>query len=463
MNPGGCELEGRSARSAPVSLAIRPSSEAKLRRAMPLLLPLPVLSGTAARVRALAADEQAKDDQLAQAIEGDEGFALNLLRFANSSAIRPLQARNIRHAASLVGRRAIARLALEAATYRFFTEVPGAGRASRGQMHTHAVKVARVASAAAERTHIDREAAHLAGLLHDVGKLVLPLAFGTEEVEAITAEAATGARRTRLERERLGVDHASAGAVLVRQAGASTAVCSAIALHHGGPAEQATADPLTACVQLAHGIVALTEGQDADRELIHCALDWLKLPLTVLDELAEDTLAPSATTAALAERVLELERLAETDDLTGVSNRRHWLTRTQAALERDEQGAVLLADVDHFKEINDSFGHRAGDLVLIAIATVLRRHGDAGRLGGDEFVVWVPGGVDDGHSVASAIVTDVSRELGLTLESPLTLSVGIAAAPQHGRDIKSLLEHADRALYSAKADGRARTVAAAPD
>jgi diguanylate cyclase (GGDEF)-like protein/putative nucleotidyltransferase with HDIG domain len=441
---------------------MRPEVQAELSQALPRLLPLPVLSGTAARVRALAAGDDASTDQLVEAIEGDEAFALNLLRFANSSAVRPLRARSVRHAVTLVGRRAVARLALEAATYRFFADIPGAGRASRGQMHAHAVKVARAASAAAERCHVDAEAAHLAGLLHDVGKLVLPLAFGVEAVDAVVAEAPAGTRRAELERERLGVDHAYAGALLARQAFATAPVTTAIELHHGGRSGQETRDAVTACVQLANAIVAMSEGHEPEQELIHVTLDRLKLPLTAIDELAEQTVAPGPRTAALAARVIELERLAQTDDLTGVSNRRHWLTATKAALERGETGAVLLGDIDHFKRTNDSFGHHAGDLVLIRIAGILRRHGHAGRLGGDELVVWVPGGYEHAYGVASAILADAERELATVVPVPPTLSIGIATAPQHGRDITSLLELADGALYSAKAAGRNRAVAALP-
>ena len=434
--------------------------ETKITQAVQSLLPLPVLSGTVARVRALADDEDASHAHLVEAIEGDESFALNLLRYANSSSLRPLRARSIRHAATLVGRRAIGRLALEAATYRFFAQVPGVDRGSRGQLHTHAVKVARVASAAAARSDVDGETAHLAGLLHDVGKLVLPLAFGAGALQAISAQAETAVRHPALERERLGVDHAHAGALLAEQAGAGASVATAIGFHHGGSSGCDTPDPVAACVQLANGIVALAEGEEADQYLIDSALRCLDLPLSALDDLAEHTVAFGTSSAALAERVLELERLAGTDDLTGVSNRRHWSATVQGALERDEAGAVLLADVDRFKQINDLHGHRTGDLVLVAIAGVLRRYGHTGRLGGDEFVVWVPGGHEDGHNVASAIVGEVAQGLEAGLDSALSLSIGIATAPQRGRDLTSLLEHADAALYRAKATGRGLTILA---
>jgi diguanylate cyclase (GGDEF)-like protein/putative nucleotidyltransferase with HDIG domain len=443
---------------------MRPELHAQISEALAQLLPLPVLSGTAARVRTLAADDGAGTDRLVEVIDGDEAFALNLLRFANASAVRTLRARSVRHAVTLVGRRAVGRLALEAATYRFLEQVPGAGRISRGQMHTHAVEVAAAAAAAAERTRTDAESAHLAGLLHDVGKLVLPLAFGAERVQAIVERAPVGIGRAELEREELGVDHAYAGALLAREAAAGADVARAIEFHHGGRSGQDSPDPVCACVQIANAVVALAAGHEPDHELIHAALDVLDLPLSALDELAEHSASPAtgAPASDLATRVVELERLAQTDELTGLANRRHWLTEVQAALNRGEPGALLICDVDHFKQINDELGHRAGDLVLSEIARVLRRYGLAGRLGGDELALWVPGTLDQGREVAQRLLGDVEHELEATVQRPATLSVGLAAAPQHGRETVALLETADRALYSAKAAGRNRAIAALP-
>ena len=443
---------------------MRPEVHARVADALERLLPLPVLTGTAARVRSLATDEYASTDQVVEAIEGDEAFALNLLRFANASATRLIRARSVRHAVTLLGRQAVGRLALEAATYRFLEQVPGAGRISRGQMHTHAVEVAGLAAAAAGRTRADAESAHLAGLLHDVGKLVLPLAFGTEAVQAVVAEAPAGVARAALERERLGVDHAYVGALLAREAAAGATVAGPIEFHHGGRSGQETPDAVAACVQLANAIAGLAAGHEAEHDLIHTALACLELPIAALDELAEQVAAPSTAVPAsgLASRVVELERLAQTDELTGLSNRRQWLGEVRDALERGEAGALLICDVDHFKQVNDTLGHRAGDLVLVEVARVLRRHGRAGRLGGDEFAIWVTGGLDAGRAAAHRILQDIERELAATVATPATLSIGIAATPQHGRETTALLEEADRALYSAKAAGRNRAVAALP-
>ncbi len=92
--------------------------------------------------------------------------------------------------------------------------------------------------------------------------------------------------------------------------------------------------------------------------------------------------------------------VAHTDDLTGLHNRRSWLDTVRRELEAGTEGALLLCDVDGFKDVNDAHGHRAGDLVLTEVARVLARHGVAGRLGGDEFGLWVREGESAGRRTA---------------------------------------------------------------
>jgi len=198
--------------------------------------PLPVLGGTVARIRTLADDPNGSTSDLVTVIESDEAFAANLLRYANSAAnARPIRARTIRQAVMLLGRRALVRIALEAATYRFLERFPGGAHLSRGQLHVHAVTVAAYAYTTAELGGAHTDTAHLAGLLHDVGKLLMPAAFGVVALEEIAAEEPAGAPRAALERKRLGLDHAAAGALLVGLTEPDDAVTKAIAYHHGGP------------------------------------------------------------------------------------------------------------------------------------------------------------------------------------------------------------------------------------
>jgi diguanylate cyclase (GGDEF)-like protein len=160
---------------------------------------------------------------------------------------------------------------------------------------------------------------------------------------------------------------------------------------------------------------------------------------------------------------------ANFDALTGLANRHHFWTRLQGALRRaaieHSETSLCLFDVDRFKEINDRYGHAAGDEVLEAIGNIVRaelRSNDiAGRLGGDEFCFALPG-TDDNES---ARVAERMRErlstLAFGMASGSTFSVtatfGVARSDPH-MDAKDLMEAADRALYRAKSAGRNRVM-----
>ena len=171
--------------------------------------------------------------------------------------------------------------------------------------------------------------------------------------------------------------------------------------------------------------------------------------------------------------VRNLLAAATTDPKTGLLNARAWEQAARRTLDRrapaDAPAAVLILDLDHFKLVNDSFGHLTGDAVLREVGRALTaavRAGDrVGRFGGEEFVVVLPGaGPAAARAVAErlrASVADVSRT-GLVDELPLSVSIGCACAPRDGTELAELLRAADRALYAAKERGRNRVVFAGP-
>jgi diguanylate cyclase (GGDEF)-like protein/putative nucleotidyltransferase with HDIG domain len=436
------------------------SAEQHLVSAVEQLGRLPVLSATVRRVQAIAESEEAGIGDMVAALEADQGLATDLLRYANSAACaRPLRARSIRAAVTLVGRKAIAQLALEAATFRFFQRAPGNGGRSIGHLHLHAAAVAGCAQSIAERTGAGVDVAHLGGLLHDVGKLVMPLAFGTATLDAIAAEHPAGALRAGTERKRLGVDHAAAGALIARASQVETPVELAIAFHHGGVDGRTIPSPEAACVIIADEIVGLASRPEPDYALLGPALETLGLCDEDFDDLALEAVRGGKAGAAMAARVAELERQARVDDLTGLLNRRHWMATVRRAVSEREPGSVLICDIDHFKNVNDGYGHATGDLVLTEVARRLAAQGVAGRLGGDEFAVWVPGGPRRGDEAAAAVLDAVASAFAGDEAGPAVgISIGASSPAGDGESLTVLLSRADEALYEAKRAGRGRAV-----
>lgn len=186
----------------------------------------------------------------------------------------------------------------------------------------------------------------------------------------------------------------------------------------------------------------------------------------------EDATLQQAELAALRAQAARWERLARTDSLTGLASRRAVEERIEAEIDRARRTgrplAVLLADVDHLKQVNDRHGHAAGDAVLRAVASrierAVRRTDVAGRWGGDEFIVVCPDtGAEAAQRVADKLVTVVSgRPVALpVLHLPVHLSVGWAVLGPDD-DAASLVAAADEHLYRAKVAGRSREIAEAP-
>src|SRR4051794_10543643 len=272
---------------------------------------LPVLSATVRRVRALAESDVAGVGDMVAALEADQGLATDLLRYANSAAsARPLRVRSIHAAVTLVGRKAIAQLALEAATFGFFQRAPGNAGRSVGQLHLHAAAVAGGAQAVADRAGANTDVAHLAGLLHDVGKLVMPMAYGEQAVDTVASAYPAGVARAVHERAAFGTDHAEAGALVAAASQIDAAVVDAIAAHHGAHDGVTIASREAACVIVADEIAGLDVRIGPDAGLLSAALDTLGLELGDLEDIALEIGSHARPSADLSARMAELERQA---------------------------------------------------------------------------------------------------------------------------------------------------------
>ncbi len=159
-----------------------------------------------------------------------------------------------------------------------------------------------------------------------------------------------------------------------------------------------------------------------------------------------------------------LEKLAYTDTLTGITNRVAFFYDAEKELSRSKRLSyavgVMMLDLDYFKQVNDNYGHDAGDKVLIKVAnklnSCLREQDCIGRIGGEEFAVIVPGADKLGlHNLATRL-QDAIQQLGFSFlhkEKKITISIGYTVV-KHNETFKSALNRADKHLYSAKSNGR---------
>jgi diguanylate cyclase (GGDEF)-like protein len=197
-------------------------------------------------------------------------------------------------------------------------------------------------------------------------------------------------------------------------------------------------------------------------EKAHSLSNWRRLATTAADHLA----------MAIANMKLreELQNLSIRDGLTGLFNRRYMeesLAREFNQAERSKKPVgIIIMDVDFFKQFNDTYGHHAGDLVLVELAKLLRdntRKGDiVCRYGGEEFLIILPGTPFDKIIQRAEMIRDkVQRELRIEHNGewlPITISLGAAACPDHGSSPEEVIKTADDALYRAKDQGRNRLV-----
>jgi len=161
-------------------------------------------------------------------------------------------------------------------------------------------------------------------------------------------------------------------------------------------------------------------------------------------------------------RTQTLSAQAHTDPLTGLANRRYMDSVVEEWFRQEKPFAVLMMDLDHFKSVNDTYGHQKGDEVLVFLANIIReqkRESDLGcRFGGEEFTLLLPNtDREQARQVAERIRLRV--EAGPPpIDRPVTLSLGISSCPHDARQPEQLFRQADDALYAAKQGGRNRTV-----
>ena len=352
----------------------------------------------------------------------------------------------------------------------------------------HCERVADLAGALAAKAELDDTALfwfRIGALLHDVGKLIVP------------AEVLNKAGKLTEEEWALVRQHPAAGEQMLADVQFPWDVAPMVRSHHERWDGNGYPDGLVAeHIPLAARILCIADVYDAlttERSYKRAfsqleAMEIMRREIgrqfdPRLFALFEDLVrrgtvsAPSSTQRATPLRksgAANKVTVSEDDDLTGALVRRAFVNVTSAVLaERRRTGApvsLLVIDVDQFKAVNDTFGHLAGDDALRMVAGVVREQlkpGQyVGRYAGDEFVVLLPG-LD---AVSALAIAEAVRRTTAAVAVPLreeperslsvTLSIGVATAPEHGESFEALFTTADRALFDAKRDGRDKVVSA---
>lgn len=321
-------------------------------------------------------------------------------------------------------------------------------------------------------------------LLNQMGEL-LQSCFTLEEAYAVIGRLAARLFPT------------EAGAVFALDAGGTTMEAVAV----WGPGIEPLGAPVESCLALRHGRTYVVEHLVAAGRCTHLPSPepaaYLCAPLSaqgkalgvlcVMSPAGDESGGLSETKQRLAEAVaaqlglglanVELREILRIqsihDPLTGLFNRRYMEETLEREIHRARRGgrpmSVLMLDVDSFKQQNDEFGHDGGDVVLRELGRLLkdrlRKEDIPCRFGGEEFVLVLPDAALAAASRRAEQLREAVRHLTIPYEErtigPITVSIGVAAFPEHGQDSHALLQAADAALYQAKRDGRDR-VSVAP-
>lgn len=495
-------------------------------------LEIPSPPATLARIIAAASDPGVSKQDLGQLVASEPAFALRILNIVNSSLYRRGQKiASAQKAVSILGSRTLRNVALCAAT-QSCVQAHKLGNFDLGLFWEsslqRAVGAQLCAQALGESIGVDPMEAFTAGLLQDLGLLALllsqpDLAEGWMEVAKGCAQ-----ERRDVEQQLFGQSHDDVGAQLVEIWKLPEELAYPIIWHHrldAAPAQWATRIKIAAAGEKVADI--LVQGADAHalelgREAIMSLLDaepeqvdavlgqvgdkvveaasalgvkvkrqpcLRKLLVSASEGLAQMNLNCESLLLSL-ENLLEekellvreleirtqaLEQMTMTDALTSLPNRRAFSARLDAEMERAAQAgslALMLIDIDHFKSVNDRFGHDVGDLVLKRVAGELASRVTPGvlvaRVGGEEFGVIAPGAIVPSFSELAQSLCEAVRALSWNQVPGLdkvTISLGMAHVqgpceemfeiPDLGR---RLYRGADQALYHAKGKGRDRWI-----
>jgi len=482
---------------------------------------LPSPPAIALKILEAVRSEENTFDELALIISADPALAARILKIANSALYGfPTPVDSLSKATALIGTDALKNIALSFVIVQDFQDLPQ-GAFDLNQFWRRAITAAVAAELLAEQIGIRNQDLFVAALLQDIGVLLFYLSDPAGYTALQDEKRVSDRTACDLEKERFGYDHTEVGGHLLQSWQLPESIYTPIRLHHSACNGSEPHAHTAMILQMADRIAAIYHGihsgsaavevhrQLADRyrlaeEEIDRLIDkvgghsreMLELfaidpgdikPFSLIMQEANEELG--RLNLSYAQLVLELRQakqsaeqlamelkkaneslreLAFRDGLTGLYNHRYFQEALETELDRARRYghalSLVLLDIDFFKQVNDRFGHPAGDEVLRQVADTLvrlvRRCDIVARYGGEEFAIILPETGLTGAKVLAQRVRRGIEQLEISHDDrliPVTISCGVASSEtEDDPDRATLIEQSDQALYRAKEGGRNR-------
>lgn len=464
---------------------------------------LPSLPAIAIKIIDLANDPETDIGTLCQHIAYDPALSVKILKIANSPLYKSRRsATNIRQAVSLLGTHTVIVIALSfSLTESFVNNSNDASAIDSNQFWRRSIAAALACRALGEKLGINSlDDFFLVGLLQDIGILVYSIIM-PEEYTSVFLSANDHDTLLEREREAFSAGHDELGYTLLKQWHIPDCISKACLTSHGQPKSKELKPTLENCAAVSRYLAdyfLTPNNPEKLAKLSRMARSWLDIDETVLvevidimadglksvEDLFDITIHHSSEiTGIMAEakelltihslsKVKELEEKSYRDGLTGTNNRRFFDESLNREFHLSAQHqfplSIAMIDLDHFKKINDTYGHITGDNILVAVAKTIsdqiRRDDTLCRYGGEEFALILPGTT---LAISKHITRRIKEQIATisyqhedNLVINLTASIGVACLDSNTQFKlpEDLVKAADSALYAAKNAGRNQVV-----